>query len=102
MPITHTFISAKADGSDNTLIQPSNWNANHVDDTHVDDEVPVVTDFKTLTLDYVPSPTASLKLFKNGQMLYSQVGYTLSGVTISLLPGYEDNSDSWRAFYRKA
>lgn len=28
--ISHAFVSAKADGSDNTLVQPSNWNATHV------------------------------------------------------------------------
>ncbi len=31
MPISlkHSFISAKADGTDSTLVQPSNWNAEH-------------------------------------------------------------------------
>jgi|GEM_PF-6457390 len=28
--IDHLFISAKADGADNTLIQPGDWNADHV------------------------------------------------------------------------
>jgi hypothetical protein len=28
--ITHTYVSAIADGGDSTLVQPSNWNANHV------------------------------------------------------------------------
>ncbi|MDE2106485.1 MAG: hypothetical protein KGL39_55235 [Patescibacteria group bacterium] len=27
--LNHTFVSAKADGSDSTLVQPSHWNANH-------------------------------------------------------------------------
>jgi microcystin-dependent protein len=26
---THTFVSAKADGTDNTLVKPSNWNEDH-------------------------------------------------------------------------
>lgn len=30
MPVTHTFVSAKADGGDATLVRPSNWNAAHV------------------------------------------------------------------------
>jgi hypothetical protein len=30
MPITHAFVSAKPDGSDPTLIKPSNWNAEHI------------------------------------------------------------------------
>src|ERR1041385_321079 len=29
MPITHTFVSAKSDGGDATLVRPSDWNANH-------------------------------------------------------------------------
>lgn len=29
MAVTHAFTSAKADGGDTTLVQPSNWNANH-------------------------------------------------------------------------
>lgn len=28
--ITHTFVSAKADGGDATLVRPSNWNDTHV------------------------------------------------------------------------
>ena len=27
--VTHSFVSAKADGADATLVRPSNWNANH-------------------------------------------------------------------------
>jgi hypothetical protein len=30
MSITHAFTSPKADGTDPTLVQPSNWNAAHV------------------------------------------------------------------------
>lgn len=29
MPVTHTFVSAKSDGGDATLVRPSNWNADH-------------------------------------------------------------------------
>ena len=29
MAITHTFVSAIANGGDATLVQPSNWNATH-------------------------------------------------------------------------
>lgn len=29
MPITHPFVSGKADGTDTTRVRPSNWNANH-------------------------------------------------------------------------
>lgn len=27
--VTHPFVSSKPDGADNTLVQPSNWNATH-------------------------------------------------------------------------
>src|SRR5215469_14516870 len=27
--VTHTFVSAIADGADTTVVRPSNWNANH-------------------------------------------------------------------------
>ena len=29
-PITHTFVSGISDGTDSTLVRPSNWNASHV------------------------------------------------------------------------
>lgn len=29
MPVTHTFVSAIADGADTTLVRPSDWNAEH-------------------------------------------------------------------------
>lgn len=34
--VKHTFTSAKADGGDSTLVQPSNWNAEHVVDQYLD------------------------------------------------------------------
>ncbi len=36
MGIKHPFTSAKADGGDTTLVQPSNWNADHVVENYVD------------------------------------------------------------------
>lgn len=32
MGIRHAFVSAKSDGADPTEVQPSHWNADHVDD----------------------------------------------------------------------
>lgn len=29
MPIKHVFVSQKSDGADETLVRPSNWNADH-------------------------------------------------------------------------
>src|SRR6185369_16249223 len=43
MAVTHTFVSAIADGGDATLVRPSNWNADHtiadntVTDAHLRD-----------------------------------------------------------------
>ena len=30
MPVTHLFVSAKSDGPDTTVVQPSDWNQDHV------------------------------------------------------------------------
>src|SRR6516165_3121157 len=30
LSVTHSFVSAKADGADTTVVRPSNWNATHV------------------------------------------------------------------------
>lgn len=32
MSVTHAFVSNKTDGSDDTVVRPSNWNAPHVVD----------------------------------------------------------------------
>lgn len=50
MGITHTFVSAKADGGDATLVRPSNWNAVHT----IDDVVRVV-DRDVILTDVVAS-----------------------------------------------
>ena len=34
--IKHTFTSGKVDGGDATLVQPSNWNAEHVVEQYLD------------------------------------------------------------------
>jgi hypothetical protein len=41
MPVTHAFTSGKTDGGDATLVQPSNWNADHTITSHLD--IPDVT-----------------------------------------------------------
>lgn len=42
----------------------------------------------TFVLAQVPTPTSSVLLTKNGQILYNSVGYTLSGATITFQTGY--------------
>ena len=39
MPITHTFVSAKVDGGDATLVRASNWNADHTITALVDADI---------------------------------------------------------------
>lgn len=41
MAIKHAFTSGKSDGGDATLVQPSNWNADHTVDSYLD--IPDVT-----------------------------------------------------------
>ena len=55
--IKHAFTSAKSDGPDNTLIQPSNWNAEHVIDQYVD--FPDISN--------PAAPTSGLRLFARAQ-----------------------------------
>ena len=50
MAIKHPFTSAKADGGDTTLVQPSNWNANHT------------IDAATITYAMIQNVTATDKL----------------------------------------
>lgn len=39
MPVTHTFVSQKADDADATLVRPSNWNEGHIIDIDLTSEV---------------------------------------------------------------
>jgi hypothetical protein len=41
MPITHAFVSGKADGADPSLLQPSHWDADHVGEAGASDVVQV-------------------------------------------------------------
>jgi hypothetical protein len=52
----------------------------------VNEEVPVNSgDDLNFTINYVPSPTASLKVYRNGQRLHLTDDFTFSGKTITLL-----------------
>lgn len=46
--ITHTFISGKADDADNTLVRPSDWNADHTI-TSIDSDDITGTEWTDLT-----------------------------------------------------
>jgi hypothetical protein len=75
--VTHGFVSAKADSTDPTLVNPSNWNANHVitglgkksltGTKDGDNQIFTVSD-TLVTLQHM--------LFKNGLMLEETTDYT--------------------------
>jgi hypothetical protein len=62
MPVTHKFVSAKADGGDATLVRPSNWNDDHdgpiILEGTIVQQVPSTnsaTSPKTITLSAAPT-----------------------------------------------
>lgn len=82
--IKHQFVSAKSDGGDATLVQPSNWNAEHVVDQYID-------------LPDVATPAApsagNLRLFTRsqaGRQLLAMIGP--SGIDVNLQPAFFRNS----------
>lgn len=70
----------------------------------IDFETPIVINSTTLTIVSTPSPTGAFYLFRDGVVLFDGIGYTRSGTTITLSPGYEHVSGVtptvWRASYR--
>ena len=55
----------------------------------VDDETPTNSgDNLNFTIAHIPSPTSSLKVYRNGQRLRITEDYTFSGVTITLLTAF--------------
>jgi len=64
MPITHTFVSAKADGVDGTLVRPTDWNAAHVGGLSnvVEDATPQLggdLDLNGKSIDFPTTPNIS-------------------------------------------
>lgn len=87
MPIKHAKTSAKADGPDATLVQPSDWNAEHVVDQYLD--LP--------DLPNIPAAPAAgqLRFFarnRAGRALPHIIGP--SGIDVALQPGLFGNSIS--------
>lgn len=53
------------------------------------------------TLPSSPNPAVSLRLFKDGQLMYQGTAYSLSGPTVTFQPGYEPSAGSLlKVFYR--
>ena len=72
----------------------------------VDFETPTVINTSTLTIAGTPSPPSAFYLYRDGMLLFSGIGFTRSGTTITLSPGYEHvlgaNPTVWRCSYRVA
>jgi hypothetical protein len=82
--IKHAFASGKSDGVDATLVQPSNWNAEHVVDQYLD--YPAVTAIPA-------APTTGLRTFarsRAGRILPHVIGP--SGVDVALQPAMFGNT----------
>jgi hypothetical protein len=82
--IKHAFTSGKTDGGDSTLIQPSNWNAEHVIDQYVD--------FPDIANPAAPS-AGNLRIFARaqaGRMLPAVIGP--SGLDTNLQPALFRNT----------
>lgn len=73
-------------------------------DVHIDNEIPAGTIDgvnPTFTLQNNPYPTTSLELYKDGQLMYQGVAYTLNGAIITFNATYIPSVGSLlRAFYR--
>jgi len=90
MPITHAFVSAIPDGLDDTVVRPSDWNANHTGLTSmfVTRETPTgaVNGVNTIfTLANTPV-AGSEHVYRNGVLQEpGGVEYTISGTTITFV-----------------
>lgn len=83
--IKHAFTSAKTDGADATLVQPSNWNAEHVVDQYVD--------FPDQALVPAAPSAGQLRTFarnRGGRALLHIIGP--SGVDVALQPAFFGNT----------
>lgn len=92
MALKHTFVSAKADGGDATLVQPSSWNADHVVDG---DGLAIVADTSTPTAPSAGKVTLFGKLLA-GRSLPGIIGP--SGLDSLLQPFFGRNKiGMWNA-----
>jgi hypothetical protein len=82
MTITHAFVSVKDDGSDPTLVNPSNWNAAHVATT----QIFTATASQTI---FVPTFTvlSTSWVFRNGVKQYVGVDWNVSAGTTVFVSG---------------
>lgn len=82
--IKHQFVSAKSDGGDATLIQPSNWNAEHVIEDYLD--YPALASIPA-------APSSGLRTFarsRGGRVLPHVIGP--AGIDVALQPALFGNT----------
>lgn len=82
MAIKHTFVSAKSDGADTSLVRPSNWNEDHNIENN------------TVTYAKMQDVSAASKLLGRGdsgsgdpQEITIGSGLSMSGTTLSATGG---------------
>lgn len=93
MPVSHTFVSAKSDDPDTSLVNPSNWNEDHsftVAGIAIFNETPtgLINGVNAVfTLASTPSPAGSLILVRGGLIQREGVDFNLVGNTITFTAG---------------
>lgn len=93
MPITHSKVSAKSDGSDASLIRPSDWNAEHVGGFVIEE---VVIAFNTpniatgADLFTVPSGDRLLEI-----VMYKEAAITTSGGAMEMFADGQGIGETW-------
>ena len=106
MSIRHTFVSAKSDPADATLVAASHWNASHTN-TDAENETPAGSINSTdgsdgngiFTLASAPASTASIRLFKNGILQLLNTDFTISGTTLTYTTGRFPKTGDWHAIW---
>lgn len=83
--IKHAFTSAKSDGADATLIQPSNWNAEHVVDQYID-----YPDLSTIPAAPAAGWLRTFARNRAGRALPHIIGP--SGVDVAIQPAFFGNT----------
>lgn len=69
MPITHSFVSAKSDGGDATVVRPGDWNADHVGASDWDATIVKASD-QTVTNNSTPQNDSELSFTLSASSVY--------------------------------
>ena len=85
MAIKHTFTSAKSDGADTTLVRPSDWNADHIENEKL---VRVTADVSNSTTTFADITGLSFSVDANKDYIFEawlifQTAATTTGIAIA-------------------